>query len=890
MADVFDQIHAQESTNAAPSGGRGGGGVAPSVGRGGGRGGGMSGQQSSDIFDQIHADANSGQSVQPKTGFGGRLLQNLNPVPMIDALVHHPIDTVKNIVTPGAQPSQEAADAFNQGNYGTAAERTAEAIPIVGPIIRQTRQDVTRTDAQGNWDPDIGAVAGTAGSLALPWALGKAKVNLRVPSSLNPVEESAVNYAAREGIPVDLGTATGNKAVGGMQALAEKQPLLSRKVGALRQAQQEGIQQAGTRLAQGIAPNGAADAVTAGEGVSDTLTRRIQKLNAVADQSYDKLRKLANNPANIRQVQIGEEPSGILDAQGNPVMKPIMREVRMPTDYTAIKAQVAPIVDQLEKAIPQAQADASPGLRAMRQILKQPDLVDVDTAIKDLSTIQGIARTAGELPEVRGMSKGIAASMVPKMRAAIDDAAAKAGVDASDALDRGRLATRSKYAVNDVLKALPRNAMGEIEPSQVFSRLTRSGDQSLELLRSVQAKAPGSLPSVARAYVEGLVNDMVYQGDVRRAQSAVRAWHNLGDETKGILFDPQTQQNITDYVNYAEMIGRKANPSGTASTAAILAALHPKLLIPQLFAGRPIANALFGDVGANPSIKLGLGPVPKAVGAVVGGNVITPEDQNLPHMAKGGIIGPPKLPTPGRNSEMAKSGEDIIRGSSNIPLSPMGEKQANELGTAFKRKGGVDEIHTSDLLRARQTADAISKHTGAPITKVTKSLHPWHLGEIEGTPTKGALDKINTYITKKPNVPVPGKGKFSSAPGESFNTFKRRTLSAFKGLIRLHQANPNKKILATTHYRDIRLGQSWVKHGAPPSMEIDAKHMMGKGDPPASVHRFYVNKHGQIKLDPVDMNSKEKLPGGVYLVRHGVTALNGENRDTTKLPALGTPA
>src|SRR5690349_11554286 len=148
MADIFDQIHAQANptipTGGGRGGGRGGGPMQATVATGG-RGGGFTSppaQPTGDVVGQSHAGQQQ-TNVQPKTGFGGRLLQNLNPVPLIDAMVHRPIDTVKNIVWPADQPAQEAADAWKQGDYGTAAERTLEDVPLVGPLIRQTRQDVT---------------------------------------------------------------------------------------------------------------------------------------------------------------------------------------------------------------------------------------------------------------------------------------------------------------------------------------------------------------------------------------------------------------------------------------------------------------------------------------------------------------------------------------------------------------------------------------------------------------------------------------------------------------------------------------------------------------------------------------------------------------------------
>ncbi len=55
-------------------------------------------------------------------------------------------------------------------------------------------------------------------------------------------------------------------------------------------------------------------------------------------------------------------------------------------------------------------------------------------------------------------------------------------------------------------------------------------------------------------------------------------------------------------------------------------------------------------------------------------------------MAKGGVVVPDN-PTAAEVPGMARSGEDVIRGTSDIPLSPDGEKMADDLGKQIKKKG-----------------------------------------------------------------------------------------------------------------------------------------------------------------------------------------------------------
>ena len=264
----------------------------------------------------------------------------------------------------------------------------------------------------------------------------------------------------------------------------------------------------------------------------------------------------------------------------------------------------------------------------------------------------------------------------------------------------------------------------------------------------------------------------------------------------------------------------------------------------------------------------------------------------LPHFAAGGIVehptkavvgeaGPEKIVDLKKDpAAMARSGEDIIRGSSNIPLSEEGKQQAEDLAQRFKAKGFHGEIHASDLLRARQTAAPISTATESPIVSEGSHLHPWHLGSIEGQPTKQVLGDMNRYILKKPNVAVPGRGPMSSHDGEAFNSFKRRLLNAVIPQTAELKADPDKQIMDVTHYRDLRLIEAWVRRNAPKSMEIDTPHMMGKGDAPGSVLRLFWSGP-KLKLERVNMKSDAQLPGGIFFVRHGITLWNGESKGKT---------
>lgn len=222
---------------------------------------------------------------------------------------------------------------------------------------------------------------------------------------------------------------------------------------------------------------------------------------------------------------------------------------------------------------------------------------------------------------------------------------------------------------------------------------------------------------------------------------------------------------------------------------------------------------------------------------------------------------------------MGKSGEDVIRGSSNIPLSAQGKQQVAERAGQFAQRGGVDEIISSDLKRAHDSAKAVQKETDAPLS-TTDALRPWHMGEIEGQPTSQVLDKIHNYILNKPDEKIPGRGPLSTEDGESFNDFKDRFLTFMQDMMAAHDGES--KSLLMTHFRNIKLMQAWLKKGAGDDHEIDAKEMMRKDGEPGDVQRFAPVGARWRMLDE-DMGQSAPLKPGIYLMRHGLTEWNGEN-------------
>lgn len=140
---------------------------------------------------------------------------------------------------------------------------------------------------------------------------------------------------------------------------------------------------------------------------------------------------------------------------------------------------------------------------------------------------------------------------------------------------------------------------------------------------------------------------------------------------------------------------------------------------------------------------------------------------------------------------------DRIRGWMNVPLSPEGHKVAAVLAEKATHSG-IQDLHSSDLSRASDTAKAVGKTTGLPVS-LHHALRPWNLGRLSGQPTKKVLPLIKSLV-EHPDLKAPG--------GESFSEFMRRFLPFIGPKLadkHLHGI--------VTHIRNIKALEALVKGG-----------------------------------------------------------------------------
>lgn len=114
-----------------------------------------------------------------------------------------------------------------------------------------------------------------------------------------------------------------------------------------------------------------------------------------------------------------------------------------------------------------------------------------------------------------------------------------------------------------------------------------------------------------------------------------------------------------------------------------------------------------------------------------------------------------------RHGETALNREQRICGSTDIPLSPLGEKQALAARALLAQDWSL--VATSGLLRAQQTA-----RLALPDTRllIAPGLNERHWGELEGAPLSQLLPYGST-----------------PAGGESWSEFSLRVLGALNALL-----------------------------------------------------------------------------------------------------------
>ena len=139
--------------------------------------------------------------------------------------------------------------------------------------------------------------------------------------------------------------------------------------------------------------------------------------------------------------------------------------------------------------------------------------------------------------------------------------------------------------------------------------------------------------------------------------------------------------------------------------------------------------------------------------------------------------------------------EDLICGRTDVPLTEVGQQQALRLAESALDKG-IDVILCSPMLRARQTAQAVSDAIGVPV-QIDERLMELNFGVFEG---KSRFDPDFRHIRAQFPTRYPG--------GESAFDLAHRVYGCLEDVQREHGG---KTVLLVCHGGVCRMIRSWFQ-------------------------------------------------------------------------------
>ena len=468
--------------------------------------------------------------------------------------------------------------------YGFMTAPVVTTAGVLASLFAKPAQPVITAGAERlGATPQQADAIGTIGEFALGSALGikagkiaEQRLSPRVAGWFrNPDanDAAAVDAALQQGLPVDVPTATGNRAARGAQWLADRSlpgsviatrrdrstieawrdqwNQLTGRTGVTRptslydagtEAQaglqvnrdrlQASVRRDADRLIQrgGAAPD---SPEVAGTGVRKRLSTVIDRLRNTASLGYRAAWERAN--ANPVLVKVSEPM-----ADGTIIER--SQQMAAPVDMRGLKQMGAKQLQLMNQWIQPALRNASAGYQALRSIVEGPDYVPAEIAEMGRSGLLELSREA-EMPAARNVSEATGARLAAMLTEAIDLAMNQhAGPEGLAALRAGRATHAAKMGVVETLQTL------SDEPVQAFSNLTWGGDKGIDRLRAIEKAAPGALEDVGGSWFRAVIDKFTDNGslDLTKAEVLQRLWRELGPETKKLFFKDTAQRQAVD--------------------------------------------------------------------------------------------------------------------------------------------------------------------------------------------------------------------------------------------------------------------------------------------------------------------------------------------------------
>ena len=481
----------------------------------------------------------------------------LNPVNLVSGAVQGAQEAVRLAETDPRYLGSPAVAFAVQGARGLAGEA----------------QEAWRLAREGDVAGALGVVGANAALMAAPKVVPKALPRSQTPIRLGLREASTMTEPLRVAreleIPVDLATATDSPTAARITrgAAASSLPAAVAHEGAMGRmsvAVERGLGTMKQRVSK--APT---SELAAGEAVQTALVNRQPELRRVANVNYETFREITSDPRYVRAVPMRVQ----MQAQdGSVVWQTRMVKVPAPTDLRGVKAQLAPVVREVELRSTLVEAQANPGLRAMQNVLALPDYLPVAQAEVELGALKAALRKPGQTAR----SQSLALRAVRTMQRQIDQTVRQiSDPRARLALESGRRATSAQYYAQRLLEMAEgrtrQTTIGSAtaptervaEPVGVFRRLTRADDQSVRMLRRTLRREPQLKAEIGRALIEKISADAFDTNQLGHTDRMFAAWQNVGPATKRLLYTPSRLADLDAFFLLLKKLRYEPNPSGS---------------------------------------------------------------------------------------------------------------------------------------------------------------------------------------------------------------------------------------------------------------------------------------------------------------------------------------
>ncbi|HTZ84151.1 MAG TPA: histidine phosphatase family protein [Candidatus Acidoferrales bacterium] len=175
--------------------------------------------------------------------------------------------------------------------------------------------------------------------------------------------------------------------------------------------------------------------------------------------------------------------------------------------------------------------------------------------------------------------------------------------------------------------------------------------------------------------------------------------------------------------------------------------------------------------------------------------------------------------------------DERLRAWLDIPLDQQGLQEAAD--TAKRLRGySVRAIFSSDLKRARKTAEIIRQATNADTEVVTTDeLRPWNLGVFGGQLLREIIPFLN-LLNEHPEMPAPN--------GESFHQFYDRYSRRLHAILKTTEETDG-YVVAVTHVRNLLAAKTILTDGNRDRVPV-------QGGPSTGTLTFVENLSGTWKM------------------------------------------